>query len=81
MWIVEKPEVLGESGSVATNFLYKSGKVYVMDNHRCASWCWLQEIDTDKEYNYLHIDRHYDLCESPEEVDAVVIEQGTILQG
>jgi len=76
MWIKEKPEMLGESGPVKANFLYKSGKIYIMDNHLCASWCWLQEIDTDKRYNYLHIDRHYDLCESPDEVKSVVIDHG-----
>lgn len=80
MWIKEKPEILGESGPVKTNFLYKSGKVYIMDNHLCASWCWLQEIDTAKRYNYLHIDRHYDLCESPDEVKSTVIDMGIDIQ-
>lgn len=76
MWIKGKPEILGESGAINTNFLYKSGKVYVMDNHLCASWCWLQEIDTGKKYNYLHIDRHYDLCQFKKEVKTLVIDKG-----
>jgi len=46
------------------NILYQSGKTFIMDNHLAASWCWLQKIDIEKQYNLLHIDRHYDLLES-----------------
>ncbi|MBK8298682.1 MAG: hypothetical protein IPK91_15665 [Saprospiraceae bacterium] len=35
-----------------------------MDNHLAASWCWMQNIDPSKKYNYFHIDRHYDLLDS-----------------
>lgn len=42
------------------NLLCKERNIYVMDNHNAAMWCWLQEIDTTKKYNILHIDRHYD---------------------
>ena len=61
MWIKEKPQQLLDSGSTTANFLYKKGKVYVMDNHLCAAWCWLQETDITKSYDFYHIDRHNDL--------------------
>jgi hypothetical protein len=35
-----------------------------MDNHKAAIWSWVQVLDTSKKYNYLHIDRHYDLLDS-----------------
>ena len=44
--------------------LYKKEKVYVMDNHLLAPWCWLQEIDLGEKYNFFHIDRHFDLLQN-----------------
>lgn len=32
-----------------------------MDNHLCATWCWMQECETNEKYNFVHIDRHADL--------------------
>jgi len=52
------------SGSVDQNFLCKSGKVYVMDNHRAALWCWLQELDLTLPHSLIHIDRHPDALQS-----------------
>lgn len=52
------------SGTYDLNLLYNDGKTYIMDNHLAAGWCWLQKIDTNKQYNLLHIDRHYDLLDS-----------------
>lgn len=49
------------------NLLQKEGNAYVMDNHLAALWCWLQVIDTESNYNLLHIDRHYDLLDSQTE--------------
>lgn len=46
------------------NLLFQNEKTFIMDNHLAASWCWLQKIDVEKQYNLLHIDRHYDLLES-----------------
>ena len=43
------------------NELYNDGKIYVMDNHMAASWCWSKKIDINNKYNLFHIDRHYDL--------------------
>src|SRR5665213_707135 len=33
---------------------------YIMDNHRAALWCWLQELDKEKNYDFFHLDRHFD---------------------
>ncbi len=46
------------------NLLYQNGKTFIMDNHLAASWCWLQQIDVNRQYNLLHIDRHYDFLNS-----------------
>lgn len=46
------------------NYLYNEGKVFIMDNHLAATWCWLQKIDPLKNYNFFHIDQHNDLLES-----------------
>jgi len=40
--------------------LRQSDRIYVMDNHQAALWCWLQRVDSTDTYNILHIDRHYD---------------------
>lgn len=42
------------------NFLWRNGCIYVMDNHRAALWCWLQEIDSNSSCELIHIDAHYD---------------------
>lgn len=42
------------------NFLWRKDHVYIMDNHRAAMWCWLQEIDPKNKYDFFHIDRHFD---------------------
>ena len=41
--------------------LWQNDKVYVMDNHLSAAWCWLQSCDPKMKYNFMHIDMHYDL--------------------
>jgi len=46
------------------NYLYNTGKTYIMDNHMAAGWCWLQKVDLNERYNLFHIDRHYDLMAS-----------------
>lgn len=56
----------GFSGSVADHLLFKDEKnpLYVMDNHRLAMWCWLNELRPNansEEFNLLHIDAHPDL--------------------
>lgn len=41
--------------------LWQNDNVFVMDNHKSASWCWLQQCDDEERYNFMHIDRHYDM--------------------
>lgn len=52
------------SGATEQNFLCRSGNVYVMDNHRAALWCWLQQLDLRKPHSLIHIDRHTDTLQS-----------------
>ena len=42
------------------NLLQQEHKIYVMDNHNAALWCWMQRIDLSRKYNILHIDKHFD---------------------
>jgi hypothetical protein len=48
------------SGVYNQNFLCRQGRVYVMDNHRAALWCWNQEINLCGPHSIIHIDRHTD---------------------
>ena len=52
------------SGAFEQNFVWKSGNVYVMDNHRAALWCWLQELDLKAPHSLFHIDQHTDALQS-----------------
>jgi UPF0489 domain len=52
------------SGCFDQNFLWHSGNVYVMDNHRAALWCWLRHINPEQLHSLFHIDRHYDTLTS-----------------
>lgn len=52
------------SGTYDLNLLLNENKIFIMDNHLAASWCWLQKLDIEKQYNLFHIDRHYDLLKS-----------------
>ena len=53
----------GRSSTYDLSLLKNDSKIYVMDNHMAAAWCWGQKIDFNKSYNLLHIDKHYDLLE------------------
>ena len=63
MWIRNLPADYQNLRSGHDNlvFLWKTDKIYVMDNHLAAAWCWMQECGADTRYNFLHIDRHNDL--------------------
>ena len=63
MWVKRLPINYSDMSSYCYNnvFLWQSGKVFVMDNHMAALWCWLQTCDSKKSYNFMHVDRHYDL--------------------
>jgi hypothetical protein len=52
------------SGCYDQNFLWRSGSVYIMDNHRAALWCWMQHIKAQMVHSIFHIDRHYDTLQS-----------------
>lgn len=59
------PENLLErkSGIENLNFLLKYSKVYVMDNHLAAGWCWLQELNIGDTCCFFHVDQHQDLVD------------------
>lgn len=81
MWIKEPNEKLTESLHENVNFLYfDETKIYVMDNHLCAAWCWLKLIDVEKSYNFIHIDRHYDLLDLPDTIKTEIIDKGITIQ-
>jgi hypothetical protein len=56
------------------NFLWKKDNIYIMDNHRAALWCWLQEINPFDKYKLLHIDRHYDTANDAENMPSFKLE-------
>lgn len=58
---LERREV---SGYGTQNFLWQSGPIYIMDNHRAAWWCWLQHLMPDEPIDVFHIDRHTDTLTS-----------------
>lgn len=71
MWIKQLPADYSEMASFCFNnvFLWQKEKVFVMDNHMAALWSWLQVCDPQKKYNFMHIDRHYDMLECFENKD------------
>jgi hypothetical protein len=50
----------GDTGSEGVNFLARLGRVYVMDNHRFAPWCFWQHRESAATWRLFHIDRHPD---------------------
>ncbi len=66
------------STALRLNFLWSAplgaGRVYVMDNHRAALWCWLRHLDqaspADRPF-LLHVDRHYDALCSERDLDCL----------
>lgn len=79
MWL-KKSESLGESLHENVNILYKENNIYVMDNHLCAAWCWLDSITIENSYNFIHIDRHYDLLGFPYTIKTQIIDQNIKLE-
>lgn len=76
MWIKKPDNPLKESLNEYVNFLYNKDKIYIMDNHLCAAWCWLQKIDIDSSYDFIHIDRHYDLLGFPNTIETEILDKG-----
>ena len=66
----------GRNGSEAwdINFVWKKDNIYIMDNHRAALWCWLQEISPLDKYKLLHIDRHYDTANDSDHMSSLKLE-------
>lgn len=64
---------IGENSSLGTgfNFLASYDKVYVIDNHLAAFWCWLK-IPFDKPYKLIHVDQHYDCSSIYENTEALI---------
>lgn len=62
-WLVEFSRRL-DSGAFHQNFLWRTGTVYIMDNHRAALWCWMQHVNPEAPHSLFHIDRHYDTLQS-----------------
>ncbi len=52
------------SAQYNVNFLWRSDRLYVMDNHRMALWCWWRHLPEATDWQLLHIDRHYDTMSS-----------------
>ena len=52
-----------KSSSDNLNFLLRYSKVYVMDNHLAAGWCWLQELNIGDSCCFFHVDQHQDLLD------------------
>lgn len=52
------------TGVYRQNFLWRSGNLFVMDNHRAAAWCWSQCVDAQEDHGLIHIDRHNDTLQS-----------------
>lgn len=71
MLIRPLPKEYGQLSSFCYNnvFIWQSGNVFVMDNHMSALWGWLQTCDPTKSYNFMHIDRHYDLLDCFDDAD------------
>ena len=65
MWVRQLPNDFYHrtSGCYGSVMLWQNSNVYVMDNHLSAAWCWLQSCDRQKKYNFMHIDRHYDMLD------------------
>lgn len=75
MWIKPLPKDYFNRNSSFYNevFLWQTDNVYVMDNHKSALWCWLQTCNSTKSYNFMHIDRHYDLLDNFSNDDLVAV--------
>lgn len=62
-WILTPPSDLLKRKSEydCLNFLYRRDNVFVMDNHLAAGWCWLNTLDKNQNYGFIHIDQHNDM--------------------
>jgi hypothetical protein len=54
----------GHTGVYRQNLLWRSGNLFVMDNHRAAAWCWIHAMPNPGDHLLVHIDRHNDTLRS-----------------
>ena len=54
-------------------FVWQKNNVYVMDNHLSAAWCWMQRCEVGRKYNFIHIDKHYDMLDCFNEADIALL--------
>lgn len=74
-WIRAPRDKFIDSLSQNVNFLFQHERVFIMDNHLSAAWCWLNYLNTDKTYNLFHIDRHDDLLSNEEAIQEEVLDK------
>lgn len=81
MWIKRLPADYYEQSSSFSNslMLWRKENVYVMDNHLSAAWCWLQSCNPKKEYNFMHIDTHYDMLDCFHDEDLKPLRDNTLM--
>lgn len=58
--------------------LCQDGKIFVMDNHRLAAWCWLHTWDGITPISIVHLDWHWDLAGANSPADSSNIAALTI---
>lgn len=59
------------SGYKDLNYVARSEKIYIIDNHLAAIWC-MSQIDLSRPLNLLNVDQHYDLVPyRPEHHEAI----------
>ena len=51
-----------------------------MDNHLAAGWCWLNELNSEEQYYFYHIDRHTDLLNNVPKRSYSSIKRGCSLE-
>lgn len=67
VWLFTDPEATG-GAQTTQRFVWKDDtrNIYVMDNHRAASWCWARHISSLDSYDLAHIDAHWDVGAIPD---------------
>lgn len=74
-WII-KFKGRNDTGAYQQNLLWRSGNLFVMDNHRAAAWCWDHLLGGGVDQVLVHIDRHNDALQSQLDVWLSHLPQG-----
>jgi hypothetical protein len=56
-WLTRQTDNPGARGM---DVVWRADRLYIMNNHRAALWCWRQHDGQSQTWNLLHVDRHYD---------------------